>query len=154
MSESDRPTAKELALAGSNLLHAQRLGFDITDPAVQRILADTARREAAENSARKAAEDHSRLEATKHAVANGERIEPESVVYYMRVGDRVKIGYTSNLKSRVAQVMPEEVLATEPGGRLMEGVRHRQFADLRVAREWFRLEGRLDQHIARLREAA
>ena len=45
-------------------------------------------------------------------------------------------------------------MATEPGGRLLEDVRHRQFSDLWVTREWFRLEEPLVGHIARLSRAA
>lgn len=77
-----------------------------------------------------------------------------SVVYYMRVGNRAKIGFTTNLTARLAAIVPEEVMATELGGRLLEETRHRQFADLWVAREWFRLEEPLISHIAGLGRAA
>jgi hypothetical protein len=73
------------------------------------------------------------------------------VVYYMRIGDRVKIGMTTNLRSRLEAINPEELLAIEKGGRTVEAARHKQFADLHTHGEWFRLEGVLVEHIERLR---
>lgn len=80
------------------------------------------------------------------------RISRDSVVYYMRLGNRVKIGVTSNLARRLEAVRPEELLATEPGDRAIEQARHRQFADLRTHGEWFRLETPLAEFIEALRE--
>lgn len=78
-----------------------------------------------------------------------------AIVYYMRLGNLVKIGFTENLTQRLSVINPEEVLTTEPGGRKREGERHKQFADLRVHGEWFRLEGALVEHIEAVkREAA
>lgn len=70
-------------------------------------------------------------------------------VYYMQVGNRVKIGFTTNLRTRMDAIMPEALLAVEPGDRAVEQARHRQFRDLRVAqnREWFRMADSLLQHI-------
>lgn len=75
------------------------------------------------------------------------------VVYYMRLGDMVKIGWTTNLPKRTRTINPQEVMATEPGDMKLERQRHRQFADLRVHGEWFRYEGPLIQWIQALREA-
>jgi hypothetical protein len=69
------------------------------------------------------------------------------IVYYMRLGALVKIGFTTNLTLRVAAIGAEEVLATEPGGREREHRRHRQFAALRVHGEWFHLAAPLTHHI-------
>jgi len=73
------------------------------------------------------------------------------VVYYMRIGDRVKIGMSTNLRKRLESINPEELLAIEKGGRPIEAARHKQFAGLRTHGEWFRLEGALIEHIERLR---
>lgn len=62
---------------------------------------------------------------------------PLAVVYYFRVGNRIKIGHTANLLSRVRGLMPEEILGWEPGEPALERARHRQFAQYRVTREWF-----------------
>ena len=139
------PTQAELVEAAWDFIQARRLGFDINDPEVRRTVV-------AARKQRRPAEDRRELElaAEKAAAAAGKPVQAESVVYYMRVGNRVKIGFSTNLDSRIASVMPEEVLAVEPGGRLLEGVRHRQFAELRVTREWFRHESPLTEHIEKL----
>lgn len=76
------------------------------------------------------------------------------VVYYMRIGNRVKIGTSTNLRRRLASLNPEELMAVERGGRTVEACRHRQFAGLRTNGEWFRLEGELAQHIKEIQEAS
>jgi hypothetical protein len=93
---------------------------------------------------------HERLERLEQArIARRSRT---SVVYYMRLGDRVKIGVTTNLTARLASVRPEELMATEPGDRSIEQARHRQFAHLRTSGEWFKLEAPLTDFIDALRE--
>ncbi|MDX3235668.1 GIY-YIG nuclease family protein [Streptomyces sp. ME03-5709C] len=75
------------------------------------------------------------------------------VVYYVRRGALVKIGTTTNLWRRMVSLLPEQVLATEPGGIGVEADRHRQFAALRVEgqREWFRAGAILQAHVERVR---
>lgn len=73
------------------------------------------------------------------------------VVYYARLGNRMKIGWTSNLPRRMTVIQPEELLATEPGGPDEEAVRHVQFADLHVVGEWFKYQGALVEHVSLLR---
>lgn len=75
-------------------------------------------------------------------------------VYYMRFGDRVKIGTTTNLALRLEVIQHDELLATEPGSFAVERERHRRFAALRVTGEWFRYTGALAGHIASLRNLA
>jgi hypothetical protein len=71
------------------------------------------------------------------------------VVYYLRQGDRVKIGTTANPRQRFAAIMHEQVLAFERGDRRLEQRRHLQFADERFpGSEWFRMSRRLRAHIA------
>lgn len=74
------------------------------------------------------------------------------VVYYMRIGDRVKIGTSVSLEQRLMTINPEELMALERGGVSVEQARHREFKALRTHGEWFRLEGRLVTHIERLRK--
>jgi hypothetical protein len=74
------------------------------------------------------------------------------VVYYMRIGNRVKIGYSTNLIERLNAINPEELLAAESGSPEVERRRHRQFGQYRTHGEWFRLEGKLAEHIERLRQ--
>lgn len=67
----------------------------------------------------------------------------ESVVYFVRRGGdgAVKIGYTVNLKSRMSGIAtgsgPLEVLATLPGGEVIESLFHKHFAEYRLHGEWF-----------------
>lgn len=87
-------------------------------------------------------------------IAKAEEKARRSVVYYMRLGDLVKIGWTTNLQRRRDVINPQEVMATEPGGRQVELRRHRQFDDLRVHGEWFQLEPPLTEWIKGLKAAS
>jgi hypothetical protein len=88
------------------------------------------------------------------AAAIPQQCAHDPVVYYIRRGPKVKIGTTTNLRARMVALLPEEVLAVEPGGQPAEAHRHQQFAALRVdgQREWFHAGPSLQQHVERLRE--
>jgi hypothetical protein len=77
---------------------------------------------------------------------------PDSIVYYIRRGPLVKIGTTTNPRGRFRDLLPDEILAWEPGGRTEEAARHAQFKALRVSNrgEYFRRDATLDQHIREL----
>lgn len=72
------------------------------------------------------------------------------VVYYVRFGDRIKIGTSANPRGRFAQLHVDELLALERGTRLLEQRRHVQFAAHRLGGEWFAPHAALDAHIAAL----
>jgi len=73
------------------------------------------------------------------------------VVYYLRFDDRIKIGTSSNPRSRLAQLRFDELLAFERGGRAIEQKRHAQFASQRFSgSEWFHSHRALDRHIRSL----
>lgn len=74
----------------------------------------------------------------------------EGLVYYIRFGERIKIGHTQNLAGRLANLPYDEVLAIEPGPLALEKMRHRQFADERIIREWFAPSDGLMSHIQML----
>lgn len=76
--------------------------------------------------------------------------EANGVVYYIRFGDRVKIGTTVNLPQRLTSIPYDEVMATEPGGPRVERQRHKQFARCRLTGEWFGLSPELRRHIGAL----
>ena len=85
----------------------------------------------------------------------GTYVDPElsppriDVVYYLRHGERVKIGTTANPRQRFAAIWHEQVLAFERGDRTLERQRHEQFAaDRFVGSEWFRMSTPLREHIA------
>lgn len=69
------------------------------------------------------------------------------VVYYMRLGNRAKIGTTSNLRQRISVIQPEDCMAYELGSFELEHRRHRQFAHLRVSGEWFDIQDELLRHV-------
>lgn len=90
------------------------------------------------------------------ATARRERAAAKSVVYYVRTGRYIKIGYTANLRDRLhtLRLHPTAVLATEPGGRRLEAQRHAQFAADRIGRkEDFAPSLALMEHIRELQEA-
>lgn len=80
--------------------------------------------------------------------------ERKSIVYYIRRGDLIKIGTTVTPQERFKALMPDEILAFEPGGVDQEAARHRQFHTARVDQrgEYFRPVDKLIAHIADLRE--
>jgi hypothetical protein len=73
------------------------------------------------------------------------------VVYYLRAGDRIKIGTSGNPRSRLAALHWDQLLAFERGGRELEQRRHAQFAVHRFpGSEWFAANDQLTAHIAGL----
>jgi hypothetical protein len=75
------------------------------------------------------------------------------VVYYLRFGDRIKIGTSGNPRRRFAALRYDEVLAFERGDRTLEQRRHAQFAAHRLSprSEWFGSHDALLAHIEILR---
>lgn len=69
-------------------------------------------------------------------------------VYFLRAGDFVKIGYTTDLASRLKRLQtgsPHELrlLVLLPGTKYDEATFHRRFGSLRAHGEWFKLDGAL-----------
>jgi hypothetical protein len=70
----------------------------------------------------------------------------DPLVYFIRNGNRLKIGTTTELKRRIRTLAlrPENVALLISGGRQLERAFHRQFADLRIGNsEWFAYDGPL-----------
>lgn len=77
-----------------------------------------------------------------------------SIVYYIKRGEVIKIGTTTNAKRRFQNLVPDEILAWEPGGAAEETARHRQFTHLRCGEgEYFRPGLDLIKHCAAIRSA-
>lgn len=76
----------------------------------------------------------------------------DAIVYYIRRGGLVKIGTTADPYGRFRDLVPDEILAFEPGDRAQEQERHRQFMHLQVGGEYFRDDPELRAHIGRLRK--
>ena len=77
-------------------------------------------------------------------------IKSPNLVYYIRFADRIKIGTTSDIRRRMTAIPHDKLLATEPGDRHLEAIRHREFKHLRLTGEWFRAAPELLKHIASL----
>lgn len=74
-----------------------------------------------------------------------------AVVYFLTLGNRVKIGLTTHLEKRLKALAMSRpsVMLTLDGGRGLEAALHQHFAGLRVnGTEWFRLEPPLSDYIA------
>lgn len=75
-----------------------------------------------------------------------EPLKPEStegLVYFIRFGDRIKIGFTTNLQSRMKAIPYDEILMVTPGTMDDERQCHQAFAHLRETGEWFRADPEL-----------
>lgn len=78
------------------------------------------------------------------------RLDDPGSVYFVRLGDRIKIGFTTDLDSRMKVVPHEEILAVMPGTMRDERRCHAAFQHLRTVGEWFRVDEALLTFIARL----
>ena len=76
----------------------------------------------------------------------------EPIVYYMRMDRLVKIGWSTNLRTRVETIGPQGVLAVEYGARAVERRRHKQFVNDHSHLEWFWLRDALAAHIVEARQ--
>lgn len=139
------PAFKFIVRAAKTLIE---FGYDPKDP-------DVARRAIVVGRARyKVSQERNAAKSQKSKEAHAEivNLDAPELVYYMRIGDRVKIGWTTNLPERISSINPEEFMTAEPGTRLKEKERHQQFASLHSHGEWFRLEQPLVGHIKKLQK--
>jgi hypothetical protein len=92
------------------------------------------------------------IQPTPEPEAPTERESTMGVVYYVQVGAHVKIGWTSNMGSRMRKYPPNSVLlATHPGTRRDEAQMHRRFAaDRTHGREWYVPSMSLTHHIQQM----
>ncbi len=81
----------------------------------------------------------------------GPGADRNSIVYYVQRGSLIKIGTTSQPKKRFRDLVPDAILAFEPGDYKIEAARHRQFQSLRRGREYFEPRALLLAHIKRVR---
>jgi hypothetical protein len=75
-------------------------------------------------------------------------LSPRGHVYFIRFSDRIKIGFTADLRTRLAALPWDEVLRTVPGTMADEKRCHAAFAHLRVVGEWFTDTPELREFIA------
>lgn len=74
------------------------------------------------------------------------------VVYYLQVGELIKIGWTADLSQRLKSYPPDAILlATHPGTLDTEKSMHQKFAHLLSGRrEWFKDDKVVRDHIAKV----
>ncbi|MCX4750918.1 hypothetical protein OG455_41290 [Kitasatospora sp. NBC_01287] len=77
-----------------------------------------------------------------------------AIVYYIRRSEAIKIGTTASPVKRFRSLLPDEIMAFEPGGYALEAERHTQFAHLRIAanQEYFTPASDLLSHISTVRD--
>lgn len=73
----------------------------------------------------------------REVITREELMRPHAIVYYLALGNRVKIGTTTDLPGRMQAIPHEELLAFEFGSYDVERARHQQFGHARVVGEWF-----------------
>lgn len=73
------------------------------------------------------------------------------LVYFIRRGDDVKIGWTRNIKERLVGLKGDALLHTEPGTREDERRMHAAFAHYAIGGEWFTFGPDLASFILRLK---
>lgn len=71
-------------------------------------------------------------------------------IYYVQVGDKIKVGYTKDLQKRIGQYPPDsKLLASRPGTLKDERELHSMLTARRAAgREWYFICDEMGQHIA------
>lgn len=95
-----------------------------------------------------------RVRSTSHHPDSVEPTAPaDAIVYYIRRGAVIKIGTTRQPMKRFGALMPDEILATEPGGYALESQRHLQFKHLRIgSTEHFRMADELTTWVDQMRD--
>lgn len=98
------------------------------------------------------AEEYQRQEDEKEERRKQKLAEIDGWVYYIKIGDHIKIGHTKDLYQRFARYPPNaEILAYHEGSRADERWMHHKFAAyLATGREWFNDVTEIRQHIAKV----
>lgn len=115
-------------------------------------------RQAAASRMRKQSVEQIRSEIIKERMGvekfMAEYKQKPGLIYYLRVADQIKIGYTADLPTRMKSYPPmAELLATHPGTRATERQMHQKFVTHRAARnEWFHPHDKLLTHIDLVRD--
>ena len=105
----------------------------------EQVKSSEAKRKAFEEAqAQEASREIEAWKARREAVRRWK--ESPGIVYYILRGVLIKIGTTTRPRQRFDSLMPDAVLAIEPGNKDLERLRHTQFGPLRnrdVGREYF-----------------
>lgn len=74
-----------------------------------------------------------------HTLPPMDKYTERGFVYFVRFGDRVKIGFSMNVERRLKAIPHDEILAVMPGTFRDESRCHAAFAHLRIIGEWFEM---------------
>jgi hypothetical protein len=80
-------------------------------------------------------------------------------IYFARVGERVKIGFSKSVPRRISELQtltadPIDVLLIQRGSIVIEHSLHRRFAEDRISGEWFRYSAAMARFVAGERKDA
>lgn len=145
------PESAEFASVCEVLLEMRNAEVEIDDAAV--AIAVRLGRQRYARGQERTATPPKRVSAGLPARLWPEQGDEPSIVYYIRRGKLIKIGTTIQPENRFRDLVPDEILAWEPGGRPEEQARHRQFAHLRQNGEYFRPGTDLKAHCRMLRKS-
>lgn len=76
----------------------------------------------------------------------------DSVVYFIRLESRIKIGTSTNLKLRLRDLPWDSVELVIRGDEIEERLLHQRFEHIRVQGEWFRAKDELIDYIEKMRD--
>lgn len=138
------PESAEFAAVCDSLLEMRSAGIEVNEDSVA-IAVRLGRHRYATEQAKTAREPKPAPSGIPERLWPEQGDEP-SIVYYIRRGRLIKIGTTTRPEQRFRNLVPDEILAWEPGGRNEEQARHRQFAHLREGGEYFRPGQDLQAH--------
>lgn len=138
---TDRPLKGELVCTPHAVKIWARVQSIKGDPLIQNAITESV----AEREQRMDEDERRRLEVSK----------TKGDIYYVRVDEKIKIGWSSNLGQRLASYPPHTVqLCDHPGTRADERDLHRTFKPSRASgREWYHPTPELMAHIDRVRNA-
>lgn len=72
------------------------------------------------------------------------------LIYFAQFGDRIKIGFSTDVTGRMKSIPHDKVLALIPGSFASERALHKKFDAIRITGEWFANDPRLTSYIATL----
>lgn len=81
-------------------------------------------------------------------------VSRDGYVYFLRAGNTVKIGFSTNLRGRLEKLRngnsyPVFICKFVKGSRKTEASFHKRFAEYRLRGEWFDLRGSLAKYLER-----
>lgn len=140
----ERASYHQMPICREHAAQAWKAFEDIEPESYKRLVRGETREIASEARALKA-----KVDETKRLA-----VHRPGTIYFVRIGDRIKIGFTTDLYRRMCQYPPNsELLAIHPGTPGLERQTHKQFAHhLADGREWFRPNRELADHIEKVRK--